>query len=107
MTAPSATAPLAGVQLAKLVIPGLQLAARSEHAADDGGGVLSFADREGVVRVLVQLAVATDASAARKVLDAELHGISMQLDRASDTALGDLVWADDGRTCPRLRQLRS
>jgi hypothetical protein len=57
LTAPSATTPIAGVQLAKLGIPGLQVTARSEHAADDGGVVLSLADHEGAVQVLVHLAV--------------------------------------------------
>ncbi len=87
--------PVAGVALAKLVIPGLQLAARSERAAADGGLVLSFADGTGAVRAVVQLAVFADAGAARQELDAELHGVSSQLGPAADATLGELTWVDD------------
>lgn len=87
--------PVAGVTLAKLVIPGLQLAARSERAAADGGLVLSFADGAGTVRAVVQLAVFADATAARQELDAELHGVSSQLSPAADATLGELTWVDD------------
>jgi hypothetical protein len=92
--APSSATLLAGVKLESLVIAGLQLTARSESAPEDGGLVLSFSDGAGVVRAVVQLAVLPDASAARRVLLAELHGVSMPLGRAADSALGDLAWAD-------------
>lgn len=93
---PSSTTPIAGVALSRFAVSGLAKSARSERAFDDGGIVLSLADRAGVVRVVVQLSVAPDASAARHVLDAELHGVSTALSRASDATLGDLSWADDG-----------
>ena len=95
MTTPAAAPQLAGVALARLVIPGLQLSERSERAPEDGGIVISLADGEGVVRVLVHLAVAADAAAARRVLDAELHGVATQLAPASDQSLGELAWADE------------
>lgn len=91
-----ARSPVAGVELAKLVLPGLQLSARSEHAAADGGIVLSFAERAGAVRVLVHLAVFADAEAARQEVDAELHGVASQLVPALDATLGEVAWADDG-----------
>lgn len=96
MSAPAATTQLSGVRLAKLGIPGLQLSERSEQAADEGGLLLSYADRTGTVRVLIRIAVAADAAAARKLLETELRGVSMQLARASDPTLGDFAWADDG-----------
>lgn len=87
--------PVAGVALAKLVIPGLQLTGRSERTAADGGLVLSFADGTGAVRAVVQLAVFAEPTAARQELDAELHGVSSQLAPAADTTLGELTWVDD------------
>ena len=67
--APAAGPPLAGVRLSRLTLPGLQLSARSDAAADEGGIVLSFADAAGTVRAVVRLAVTTDADAARRLLD--------------------------------------
>lgn len=87
--------PVAGVALARLVLPGLQLAARSERVAADGGLVLSFADGTGAVLAVVQLAVFADAGAARQELDAELHGVSAQLGPAAEATLGELAWVDD------------
>lgn len=92
----AAAGPVAGIALAKLTLPGLQLRARSEHAAADGGIVLSFAERSGAVRVLIHLAVFAEAEAARQDVDAELHGVSTQLVPALDTTLGEVAWADDG-----------
>lgn len=96
-TAPSSTVLLAGVELKRLAtLPGLQVSARSERLASDGGVLLSLADGTGRVRMMVHIAVLPDAAAARRVLDAELHGVSTQLASAADPALGDLAWADDG-----------
>jgi hypothetical protein len=88
------TTQLAGVALGRFAIAGLQQYARSEHAPEEGGIALSFADSSGQVRVLVRVAVCADSAAARRVLDAELHGVSSQLARVSDTPLGDAAWAD-------------
>lgn len=91
-----ARSPVAGVELARLVLPGLRLSARSERAAQDGGLVLSFADGEGAVRARIHLAVFASASEAQKEVDAELHGVSTQLLPAADPTLGEPAWADDG-----------
>lgn len=96
LDAPSSATRLAGVALARLSLPGLQLSARSDEAADDGGVLLSFADRAGAVRVLVQIAVMPDVLWARRVLATELRGVSLPLSRALDPLLGDLVYADEG-----------
>ena len=95
MTAPPATGAIAGVDLARLSIPGLRQTARDDRTADDGGIVVSWADTAGEVRVLVHIAVASDSSTARQALDTELHGISVALPKATDNSLGDLAWADD------------
>lgn len=94
--APSSLTRLAGVALARLALPGLQLHSRSDEAADDGGVVLSYADRAGNVRVIVHIAVLPDVGLARRVLDTQLRGVSQPLLRAHDPLLGDLAWADDG-----------
>lgn len=94
--APSAVTRLAGVALSRLALPGLQLHSRGEDAAEDGGVVLSYADRAGTVRVLVHVAVLPDVGLARRVLDEQLRGVSQPLSRALDPLLGDLAWADDG-----------
>lgn len=94
--APSAVTRLAGVALNRLALPGLQLHSRSDDAAEDGGVVLSYADRAGTVRVLVHVAVLPDVGLARRVLDEQLRGVSQPLSRALDPLLGDLAWADEG-----------
>lgn len=91
-----AAGPIAGIDLAKLVLPGLQLSARSDRAAADGGIVLSFAERSGAVRVLIHLGVFAEADAARQDIDAELHGVATVLAPALDPTLGETAWADDG-----------
>ncbi len=94
--APSALTRLAGVALSRLTLPGLQLHSRSDDAAEDGGVVLSYADRAGSVRLLIHIAVLPDVGLARRILDEQLHGVSQPLARALDPLLGDLAWADDG-----------
>ena len=97
MTAPPSTTDLAGVDLASFVIPTnegrLTLAEKIE---DDGGLVLTFVSAHGEVRAVVRLAVTKDASDARKFLDHQLHGIARILPKATDPALGDVAFADDG-----------
>lgn len=94
-SAPSSNRPLAGVDLVRLGLPGLQPGARDEQPGDEGGITQSYADSSGRVRVVIQLSVMPDAMAARRVLDGSLHGVSTQLSRALDPLLGDLAWADD------------
>jgi hypothetical protein len=86
----------AGVALDKLELPGLRLAFRENHAVDEGGVVLSYADQGGEVRAVVKLAVARDAASARRFVDVELHGVQVTLPRAIDAAFGDHAFADDG-----------
>lgn len=94
--APSSLTRLSGVALDRLVLPGLQQSARSDEAAEEGGVVLSFADRASNVRVVVHVAVLPDVGLARRILDEQLRGVSQPLARALDPLLGDLAWADDG-----------
>ncbi|MEO7097052.1 MAG: hypothetical protein ABI175_27580, partial [Polyangiales bacterium] len=93
MAAPPSTSELAGVDLASFVIPGLTL---SEKVEDDGGLVLTYVSTHGEVRAVVRLAVSRDAAEARKFLDHQLHGIARILPKATDAALGDLAFTDDG-----------
>lgn len=86
---------LAGIDLDGLVLPGLRLAAREDHAVDDGGVVLSYVDAAGTVRAVITIAVAPDAAAARRFVDVALHGIASPLP-AADPSLGDFAFADDG-----------
>lgn len=86
----------AGVAIDKLAVPGLRLAAREDHTVDEGGVVLSYGDPAGEIRVVVKLAVARDAAAARHFVDVELHAIQATLPRASDPSFGDHAFADDG-----------
>lgn len=92
----SSSALLAGVAIDKLRVPGLQLVARTDDKADAGGIVLSFAGTSGDVRVLMHVAVCSDAAQARKALDTELRGISTSLVRAPD-GLGDAAFSDDSQ----------
>lgn len=98
-TYPLAPAPIsgafAGLDVAKVSVPGLRLVSRELHAPEEGGLVLSFADLGGEVRAVVKIAVARDATAARKFVDEELHGIQAVLAKAVDPSLGENVWADD------------
>ncbi len=96
LDAPSSSLRLAGVALDRLRLPGLQLSSRSDDAGDDGGVLLSFSDRSGAVRALVQIAVLPDVMWARRVLGTELRAVSLPLSRAFDPLLGDLAYADDG-----------
>ncbi len=88
----------AGVDLAKLdtslSASGLRLGSREDHTVDDGGVVLPYLDATGEVRLLLKIAVARDAAAARRFVDTELHGIQLVLSRAVDPSLGDQVFAD-------------
>lgn len=85
----------AGLEVAKVSVPGLRLATRELHAPEEGGLVLSFVDLGGEVRAVVKLAVARDAAAARRFVDEELHGIQAVLAKSVDPSLGENVWADD------------
>lgn len=87
---------LAGVAIDKLTLPGLHLAEREDRTVEDGGIVLSFADGNGHVRVVVTVAVAPTEEAARKFVDVVLHGVQATLPRAIDPTMGDYAFADDG-----------
>jgi hypothetical protein len=87
---------LAGVEIDKLALPGLRLVEREDRNVEDGGVVLSFADLNGHVRVVVTLAVAPTEEDARKFVDVSLHGVQVTLPRAIDPAMGDYAFADDG-----------
>lgn len=86
---------LAGVAVDKLALPGLRLAEREDRSVDDGGIVLSYADANGHVRVVVTVAVAQTEEAARRFVDVVLHGVQATLPRAVDPAMGDYAFADD------------
>ena len=96
LDAPSSPVRLAGVAIDRFALAGLQASQRSDQAGDDGGVVLSFSDRAGTVRVLLQLSVLPDVMAARRVLGTELRGVALPLSRAFDPLLGDLAYADEG-----------
>lgn len=96
LDAPSSSVRLAGVALDRFAVPGLLASQRSDQAGDDGGVGLSFSDRAGTVRVLLQLSVMPDVMAARRVLGTELRGVALPLARAFDPLLGDLAYADEG-----------
>jgi hypothetical protein len=86
---------LAGIELDKLVLPGLKLVEREDRTVDDVGIVLSFADSNDQVRVVVSVAVAANEEAARKFVDVTLHGVQVTMPRAVDPAMGDYAFADD------------
>jgi hypothetical protein len=92
---PASGSLLAGVALDKLALPGLHLVERDDRSVDDGGIVLSFADGNAHVRVVVTVAVAATEEAARKFVDVALHGVQITLPRAVDPAMGDYAFADD------------
>jgi len=92
---PVTGAALAGVALDKLSLPGLHLVEREDQTVEDGGVVLSFADANEHVRVVVTVAVAATEEAARRFVDVMLHGVQITLPRATDPLIGDYAFADD------------
>ena len=87
------TGPLyAGVAVARLVVPGLQLRARVDRLASDGGISLSFGG--SVTTLRVQIAVASDAPSGRDALFGFLRTSQADLvplasNPGADVALGD------------------
>lgn len=97
MTAPTSVSSMAGVELAALHVDGMHLAFRQDEPLDEGGVSLSFADLSNEVRAVIRVVVTRDATTARRLLDRELHGIARILPEMTPTALGDLVYGDEGR----------
>lgn len=92
---PVAAGVFAGVSIDKLAFPGLKLTDREDHTPEEGGIVLAYSDGGNQVRVVIKIAVATDAAKAREFVDVELHGVQRILPAAVDPAFGDYAFADD------------
>jgi hypothetical protein len=89
---PEVSGSLSGVRVDELALSGLRVVAREDHPVEEGGIVLSFGDP--AVKVVVELAVARDAAAARRFVDARLHDVATQLAAATDPAFGDYAFGD-------------
>src|SRR5256885_13836133 len=70
------SAPVAGVAIDRVVIPGLHVRTRKDRAPDRGGITLAYADDQNEVRVLVRIAVAPDAAGARAFAERVMRGVS-------------------------------
>ncbi len=92
MTVPSTTR-AAGLDIAKIALPGLHLELRDDRSPAEGGTSLVYADDQGQVQLTLRFAVAVDPRGARSFLYARLRGISTTLVAAP---LDELAFADDG-----------
>lgn len=92
MPSPSATR-AAGIDLAKIALPGLQPKLREDHAPGNGGSTISFADGQGQVRVVLRYVVTADAASARSFVYARLRSVASVL---SPSTLDEVAFVDDG-----------
>jgi hypothetical protein len=96
--ASSAAAPAgatyAGVAIDRIVLPGLHVRTRDDHTPEHGGVTLAYADDQGQVRVVVRLAVARDAGAAKAFAQTILRGVSGTLVASAPDAAGTVAFTE-------------
>lgn len=88
---PSVSGSFAGVELDKLVFPGLTLKDREDYPVADGGIQLAYASGHEV-GLVIRIAVAPNSTTARSFVDMELHAIQRVL--PSDLTYGDYAFGD-------------
>jgi hypothetical protein len=80
--APSKTL-VAGVTVDRVTIAGLHVKTREDRAPEHGGITLAYADDQNEVRVVVRLAVASDANGARAFAERVMRGVAGTLDAST------------------------
>lgn len=91
---PEVSGTLAGLRVDALSLEGLRLLEREDHTVEAGGISLIFGDT--APRVVIDVAVARDAKAARGFVDRKLRAVSSQLPAATDPSWGDYAFGDGG-----------
>lgn len=88
----SSTLRAAGIDLAKLSLPGLKLSVRDDRGPANGGTTMSFVDSQGQVQLVIRFAVTTDTAPARAFAYARLRAITTTL---SASTLDELAFTND------------